>query len=119
MLPRLIFILFTIAFITYTWFHTGKAKSHAVNDPRGACKCIATWICTDKETGNETVSEAMFSPLMYEDECLDYEQQEFCSNDCPKAGGSEEQKKALCPGGSNLNPGCKHTCSCKWDLAIN
>lgn len=27
MLPRIIFILFTIAFITYTWFHASKADS--------------------------------------------------------------------------------------------
>ena len=27
MLPRVIFILFTIAFIAYTWFHSSKADS--------------------------------------------------------------------------------------------
>ncbi len=27
MLPRIIFILFTIAFIVYTWLHTGQAHS--------------------------------------------------------------------------------------------
>lgn len=61
MLPRLIFILFTITLITYLWFHANKADSktfdetilitQAVNDPKGLCKCNAIWICKDEDGG--------------------------------------------------------------------
>lgn len=35
MLPRLLFVLFTVVCIAYTWFHTGKAKScDLINEPK-------------------------------------------------------------------------------------
>jgi len=44
MISRLVIVLFTIAFIAYSWINAGKAhsKEHAVNDFNGQCNCHAT-----------------------------------------------------------------------------
>lgn len=40
MMSRVIFVLFAVAFIAYTWLHSGQAKSsEAVNNPKATCKC--------------------------------------------------------------------------------
>ena len=120
MLSRLIFILFTIAFIAYTWLHTGKAKScQAVNDPKGACNCEATWTCKDK-AGNVTNREAKSSQLTCEDDCPAHRNNEFCNNDCPGATTqSEDEKNALCPGRKDRYTTCEHICNCSWSKEIN
>ena len=116
MFARIIFVLFTIAFITYTWFHTSKAKScHAVNEVKGTCKCEAIYIQTTKE-GNKNIQEARDSFQACEDDCIE-RNAVFCS-DCE--GNSEAEKREKCPGSSLFYPGCKkEKCGCEWSTAVN
>jgi hypothetical protein len=114
MLPRLLFVIFTISFIAYTWFHTGKAKSHALNDPKGTCYCKALWTCKDKD-GNETTSVVTDRKIAFEDE-LQIEEERFC---CPQITNAEELPQNSCIGSKFKNPTCEHTCSCKWYDVLN
>jgi hypothetical protein len=119
MLPRLIFVLFTIVCIAYTWFHTGKAKScHAVNETKGTCKCEAKWKTKD-QAGNLREELATYNFQACEDECSPYAQEIFCNDSCNKANTPEE-KNALCPGRKSRFTGItEYECSCPFDIAAN
>lgn len=118
MLLRLIFVLFAIAFMAFTWFYTGQAKScQAVNDPKGTCKCKATWVWLNE--GNKTTSEAEDSFQGCEDDCQAFSTEKFCNNDCPN-GSTPEEKNALCPGRKDVYKNVQeHSCNCPISSTVN
>ncbi len=97
MVSRLIIVIFTIAFIAYTWITSSKAHSQeinqgpvkqmkvrAVNDPKGACKCHARLNCStgsSQNIVNETKDEQT-----YEEEC---DKDSFCK--------TAQEKHPNCP----------------------
>lgn len=118
MISRIIFVIFTIAFLTFTWFYTGKAKSEcAVNDVKGYCKCNAHWVTQDSGK-NRFDHSAQDSPICCEVECPSIEAV-FCSNECPEAI-TDEEKNQMCPGRKDkFEAVIEHECSCFWDTAVN
>ena len=119
MVSRLLFVLFTIVCIAYTWVHTGKAKScDAVNEPKGTCKCVAKWKTVDS-AGNPREELATYNFQACDEECEPYAQEVFCNDVCAK-GNTPEEKNALCPGRKSRFPGnIEYECGCPFDIAAN
>ncbi|MBI3309594.1 MAG: hypothetical protein HYZ79_09530 [Candidatus Melainabacteria bacterium] len=118
MMPRILFVIFTIVFITFVWFSTSEAKAHhALNDPLGFCKCNAHWT-TEDSAGNGRELSATGQERAYEDECPEMEAK-WCADSCPDAN-LDVEKDEKCPGRSTRYENVKeHECSCIWDMAVN
>ena len=119
MVPRLLFIIFTIAFIAYTWFHTGQAKScSAVNDPtKGWCHCNHSIEWLNKDGVSNTANINKVEDGTCNDDCEVFKDK-FCNEPCPNAKTPEEQEQ-LCPWLKDPKSLKADVCECENKQTVN